>query len=99
MTAIPAQRQPLRYARPGMALSPREVEVLTLIAEGASYDQIGDRLKISIDTVKSHLKKIFAKLAANNGPHAVAIAIGQQVIFPRDVIAAGAYANVNVVDE
>lgn len=90
--SVPTQRLPRRYARAGMALSPREREVLTLIAEGASYDEIANSLDISLDTVKSHLKKIFAKLDARNGPHAVAIAIGQQQIYPAVCIALGVYS-------
>lgn len=94
---VSTPRPPRRHARVGMALSQREREVLTLIAEGASYDEIRSQLAISLDTVKSHVKKIFAKLDARNGPHAVAIAIGLQQIYPRDCIDAGAYSK--AVDE
>lgn len=99
MTLIPAQRGPRRYARPGMALSPREVEVLALVADGASYHEIAGQLGISIDTVKSHLQKIFAKLGAKNGPHAVTIAIGQQAIYPQTLVDSGLYAGQAVVGE
>lgn len=92
MPLIPQQRQPRRYARPGMALSPREAEVLALVADGASYEDIALALTISIDTVKSHLKKIFSKLDAKNGPHAVTIAIAQGTIFPETLMVAGHYA-------
>ena len=51
--------------RPGKAqgpLSPREREVLQLIAEGRSTKQIASTLKLSIKTVESHRKKVMTKL-------------------------------------
>jgi LuxR family maltose regulon positive regulatory protein len=53
-------------------LSEREVEVLRLIAEGASNQVIANRLVISIGTVKSHINHILGKLAAQNRTEAVA---------------------------
>jgi two-component system nitrate/nitrite response regulator NarL len=66
-----AQRRERTRARPGMALSVREVEVLTELSHGQSYEDIADSLEITLDTVKSHLKRIFVKLGARNGAHAV----------------------------
>lgn len=54
------------------ALSLREVEVLRLIADGASNQTIADRLVISIGTVKSHISHILGKLAARSRTEAVA---------------------------
>jgi LuxR family maltose regulon positive regulatory protein len=53
-------------------LSERELEVLTLIAEGASNQLIAARLVISIGTVKSHINHILGKLGAQNRTEAVA---------------------------
>jgi DNA-binding CsgD family transcriptional regulator len=47
-------------------LSPREVEVLQLIASGATNAQIAERFVISKDTVKSHVKRILQKLGVSN---------------------------------
>ena len=51
-----------RVARPTRRLSRREREVLELAVRGLSNKEIGKRLFISTDTVKSHVKKIYAKL-------------------------------------
>ena len=47
-------------------LTLREYEVARLVATGYSNKQIGDRLKISEQTVKNHLQSIFRKLALSN---------------------------------
>jgi LuxR family maltose regulon positive regulatory protein len=54
------------------ALSDRELEVLRLIAGGASNQAIATALTISIGTVKSHINHILGKLAAQNRTEAVA---------------------------
>jgi len=62
------------------ALSPREVDVLTWVAKGASNRQIGQHLHISEATVKSHLLHIFEKLAANDRTQAVTLAVQKGLI-------------------
>jgi DNA-binding NarL/FixJ family response regulator len=57
------------------ALSDREIEVLRVVAAGCSNKIVADRLFISEDTVKGHMKSILAKLQANDRTHAVMIAI------------------------
>lgn len=56
------------------ALSERELEVLHLIAEGASNREIAQQLFVSIGTVKKHLNNIFLKLDAHNRTQAIATA-------------------------
>ncbi|GHO71986.1 helix-turn-helix transcriptional regulator [Ktedonobacter sp. SOSP1-52] len=53
-------------------LSAREVEVLSLLANGASNQQIADHLVISLNTAKRHVKHILAKLSVTNRTQAVA---------------------------
>lgn len=48
------------------SLSERQMEVLRLLAEGCSYQQIGGRLFISQNTVKFHVRSIFSRLRVNN---------------------------------
>ena len=56
-------------------LSPREVEVLSLIAAGRSNQQIADELVISINTVGRHVSNIFAKASMANRTEAAAYAL------------------------
>ncbi len=62
-------------------LSPRELEVLALIARGASNQEIADALFISVGTVKSHINHILGKLCAQNRTEAVARARELGIIF------------------
>lgn len=55
-------------------LTPRELEVLDLIAEGLTNRQIAEQLFISIGTVKSYTSQIYGKLAVGNRTQAVAYA-------------------------
>jgi LuxR family transcriptional regulator, maltose regulon positive regulatory protein len=56
------------------ALSQRELEVLRLMAEGLTNEQIAARLIIALGTVKAHIHNISGKLGAQNRAHAVALA-------------------------
>jgi len=57
------------------AVSPREIEVLRLAAGGNSNKEIGERLSLSEETVKSHIRSILAKLGAHDRAHAVAMGL------------------------
>lgn len=52
-------------------LTPREVDVMRLLASGCTYSQIGDRLGISLHTVVAHIKNAYRKLDVHNGRAAV----------------------------
>jgi DNA-binding NarL/FixJ family response regulator len=52
-------------------LTAREREVLELLATGSLYKEIGDRLGVSLDTVRSHLRKIYEKLHVHSRTEAV----------------------------
>ncbi|MDG4876227.1 LuxR C-terminal-related transcriptional regulator [Mesorhizobium sp. WSM4935] len=66
-------------ARP--SLSPREAEVLALLAEGAPNKVIARRLNISVHTAKFHVAAILIKLGAVNRTDAIAIAMRQGLVL------------------
>jgi LuxR family maltose regulon positive regulatory protein len=53
-------------------LSEREIEVLRLIAEGYKYQEIAERLVVSINTVRHHTRNVYGKLDVNNRTQAIA---------------------------
>ena len=61
-------------------LSPRELEVLGLVARGNANKEIAARLAITEETVKSHIRRILDKLRANDRTHAVTIALERGII-------------------
>ncbi|WP_280261619.1 response regulator transcription factor [Nocardia wallacei] len=67
-----ASRLMTRVRKPDTTLSPREVEVLRLVADGHSNREIGKRLFLSETTVKSHLVHIYSKLGVKSRTSAVA---------------------------
>jgi DNA-binding NarL/FixJ family response regulator len=59
-------------------LSERERDVLELLTRGALYKEIADKLSISIDTVRSHIRKIYQKLQVHSRAQAVAKFLGDR---------------------
>jgi DNA-binding NarL/FixJ family response regulator len=57
---------------PPVSLSPREIEVLQLLAKGYRYKEIADSYSISINTVREHLRRIYEKLQVTSSCEAVA---------------------------
>jgi two-component system, NarL family, nitrate/nitrite response regulator NarL len=66
------------------SLTERELFVLRLVSSGASNAEIGERLSISINTVKSHLKSILEKLQLQNRTQAATYAVKRGLVSPRD---------------
>jgi DNA-binding NarL/FixJ family response regulator len=56
-------------------LSPREREIMHLMAEGMTAEQIGDEASVSVETVRTHVRNVIRKLQARNRVHAIAIAL------------------------
>lgn len=61
-------------------LSERERQVLQLLVEGYSYKMIAAEMFIAIDTVRSHIKKIYEKLQVNSKSEAVAKAFKNRIV-------------------
>ncbi|AQA22919.1 bacterial regulatory, luxR family protein [Rhodococcus sp. MTM3W5.2] len=70
-----ASRLLQQMRRPDEALTAREAELLTLLAEGLTNKELGKRLFISEATVKTHLAHIYAKLGVDTRAAAVSVAL------------------------
>ncbi len=68
--------------KPGITspLSDRELEVLQMLCDGENYKTIADRLFVSSNTVKAHIKNIYTKLNVNTRAEVVSKAIRQRLI-------------------
>jgi DNA-binding NarL/FixJ family response regulator len=78
---IPAEvAQQLTGFFPDVALTPREVEVLSLVARGLGNKEVGDFLGTAPGTVKAHVQNILSKLGAKDRTHAVTIALRRGII-------------------
>jgi DNA-binding NarL/FixJ family response regulator len=70
--------QPLRELEQEPTM--REIEVLQLVADGLVNREIGQRLFLSEETVKSHVRHLLAKLQARSRAHAVAVGFRRGLI-------------------
>lgn len=70
----------MRTVRREDILTPRQTEIVALLAEGHGYQGIADRLGISIDTVKTRLKQAYERLGATTAANAVAQALREGII-------------------
>jgi DNA-binding NarL/FixJ family response regulator len=61
-------------------LTPKENEVLTSLSKGNSYKLIADELQMSLDTVRSHIRKIYEKLHVHSQTEAVRKAIHERLV-------------------
>ncbi|ROO84989.1 LuxR family two component transcriptional regulator [Actinocorallia herbida] len=75
-----ADRLVTRLRSPGAALTRRETEVLSLVADGLSNQDVGRRLHLTEATVKSHLARVYTKLGVASRTAAVAAATGLGLI-------------------
>ena len=68
-------RKPDRpHAFAGHVLSERELQVVRLVARGCSNQQIADELVLSLETVRTYLRRMFAKLGVNDRTHLAVLA-------------------------
>ena len=75
-------------------LSPTERRVVARLAQGDTYQQIGDRLGISPETAATHRRNAVLRLHARSVPHLVALAIAYRLIpanvaMPKEVVPSG----------
>lgn len=79
-----SQREPQGLREKTEALTARELEILSLVAAGATNDEISTRLHISIHTVKTHMRRILAKLHQKHRYEAASYALRESMISPRE---------------
>ncbi len=66
-------------------LSPREREIMHLMAEGMTAERIGEEITVSVETVRTHVRNVIRKLQARNRVHAIAIALERgEIALSRD---------------
>lgn len=70
------------YSCKGMKISVREMEIITLIAEGYSNKEVADKLFLSTHTVTTHRKNIMNKLGVNNTAGLVLFAVRENLVSP-----------------
>ena len=75
------ESQPARTS--GFNLTPRELEILGLLAEGLNQDDIAERLVIAPKTVATHIERILGKLGVQSRAQAVALAFREELVGTR----------------
>lgn len=73
-------QEPFLNKTPDYRLTPRETEILRSLSQGNSYKLIAASLDISIDTVRTHIKRVYEKLRVNSQTEAVSKAIKERLV-------------------
>ena len=73
-------RQTRAPRQPEHQLTPHEVRLLALLAEGYSYQAIGERLHVSVNTVRNYIRSIYDKLHVHSKSEAVSKALRHRLI-------------------
>jgi DNA-binding CsgD family transcriptional regulator len=67
-------------------LTAREFQVLKLAAQGLQDWEIAERMFLSVNTVKTHMRRLYRRMGATGRAHAVALAFGRKILVPGDEI-------------
>lgn len=66
--------------KPEQALTPHEMRIVGMLAEGGSYQDVGDRLGITVNTVRNYIRRIYEKLHVHTKSEAVSKALRGRLI-------------------
>ncbi len=80
LSALPGPSGHPRATDP--SLTSRELDVVRLLADGCTYDQVAHALGVSVNTVRAHVRRIYEKLAVGNRTEAVLAAIRLGLLPP-----------------
>lgn len=67
-------------AKPEQALTPHEVRIIRMLADGDSYAEVGERLGITVNTVRNYIRRIYEKLHVHTKSEAVSKALRGRLI-------------------
>ena len=68
-----------------VTLTPRQLQVLKLMAQGLNNNQIGKTLSISTYTARFHVSEILSKLGVSNRTEAVSVALSRKLVQSQDL--------------
>jgi DNA-binding NarL/FixJ family response regulator len=77
---VVALQRPGPLERPDEALTPHEVRIIRMLAEGDSYHEVGERLGITVNTVRNYIRHIYEKLHVHTKSQAVSKALRGRLI-------------------
>ena len=66
--------------QPEQALTPHEARIVRMLADGDSYQEVGDRLGVTVNTVRNHIRRIYEKLQVHTKSEAVSKALRTRLI-------------------
>ncbi|MEP1033305.1 response regulator transcription factor [Ekhidna sp.] len=82
-TSLYRKKSADKYDRNKLGLSKRELEVLELLAQGLSNQEIADKLFVSLNTAKTHISSIYSKLNVKRRTQAIQKARDMALILPQ----------------
>lgn len=77
---VVALQRPAPIDTPGQTLTPHERRIIGLLADGSSYQEVGERLGITVNTVRNYIRRIYDKLHVHTKSQAVSKALRGRLI-------------------
>lgn len=64
-------QSPGKRVAPGSTLTERETRVLEMVARGYTYAEVAEKMEVSLNTVRTHVKNLYGKLSVSSGRAAI----------------------------